>query len=193
MAQAKLTYSRNLYQPEALQSLTEGQLRKEYSRLRSIARKRLERMDNTEWESTQVYRYNRKKFVPLKEVKSERDLRHLLSDVARYVASDRSTITDLKKERKQAVSTLNERGYEFVTEKNYRKFADFMEYARTANIGRLRDSDRVAQFYEFAEKKKLQGKELADAFRSWSKNQRKLDKVQNINKKGSNQYRKAVE
>ena len=193
MAKAKLTYSRNLYQPDALQSLTEGQLRKEYSRLRSIARKRLERMDNTEWESTQVYRYNRKKFVPLAEVKSESDLRHLLSDVARYVVSNRSTITDLKKERARAVATLNERGYEFVTEKNYGKFANFMEYARTANIRRLKDSDRVSQFYEFAEKKKLQGKELSEAFRSWSKNQRKLDKVQNKNKKGSNQYRKAVE
>lgn len=190
---ATLKYDRNLYTPQGARELSDKQLRKEYSRLRSIARKRLERFEGTEWTTSQIYRYNKEGFKPLKEVTSDRELRHLLSDVARFVTAERGSVSGLERERRKAVKTLQERGYTFVTKKNFRKFAEFMEYVRTANLGRMLDSKRVADFYETVERKEYSEDQMRDAFKSWSRKQRKLDKVQNRSKKDSAKFRKALE
>ena len=68
-----------------------------------------------------------------------------------------------------------------------------MEYARIANISRMYDSKRIAEFYEQSEKKKVSGEELQKAFRSWTRKQKKLKKIQNINPRNSSQYRKDID
>lgn len=190
---ATLKYDRNLYTPTGAKELTDKELRREYSRLRSIARKRLERFEGTEWTTSQIYRYNKEGFKPLKDIKSERELRHLFSDVARFVTAERGSVSGLEKERRKAVKTLNERGYKFVNKKNFRKFAEFMEYVRTANLNRIFDSKRVADFYESTERENRSEEEMRTAFKSWSKNQRKQNKIQNKSKKDSSKYRRALE
>lgn len=190
---ATLKYDKNLYTPTGAKELTDKELRKEYSRLRSIARKRLERFEGTEWTTSQIYQYNKEGFKPLKEIKSDRELRYLLSDVARFITAERGSVSGLEKERRQAVKTLNERGYTFVNKKNFRKFAEFMEYVRTANLNRIFDSKRVADFYEATERENRSEEEMRSAFKAWSKNQRKKNKIQNKSKKDSNKYRKALE
>ena len=190
---AKLLYREEVYTPEGAKSLTEKQLHKEYSRLRSIARKRLERFEGTEWTDTQVYKLNVGVYKPIKEIKNERELRHAFSDIARFVTSKTSSVSGLEKQREQAVESLNERGYDFVNKKNFREFAEFMEYARVANLSRMYDSKRVAEFYEAAEKKKLSNEQLRSAFRSWSKKQKKLKKIQNIDPRNSPMYRSQID
>ena len=190
---AKLLYREEVYTPEGAKSLTERELRKEYSRLRSIARKRLERFEGTEWTDTQVYKLNVGQYKPLKEIKSERELRHLFSQVARFVSSETGSVSGLEKQRNEAVQTLNERGYDFVTKDNFRKFAEFMEYARVANLNRMYDSKRIADFYAATEKKNMSNEELRGAFRSWQKKQNKLKKIQNKNPRTSKQYREEID
>jgi hypothetical protein len=190
---ASLLYEKELYTPQGSKNLTDKQLRKEYSRLRSIARKRLERFEGTEWTDTQIYRLNAGVYKPLKEMTSERELRHLFSDVARFVNAEVSSVSTLEKQREKGVQTLNERGYDFVTKDNYRQFAEFMEYARVSNLNKMYDSKRVAEFYEATEKKDMSNEELRKAFRSWGRKQKKLKKIQNINPRNSSQYRKEVD
>lgn len=196
---ATLKYHDSLYTPygakDAVSSnkITEKELRTEYSRLRSIARKRLERFEGTEWTTTQIYKYNKQGFKPLKDIKSDSELRYLLADVARFITSDRSSVSGLEKERKRAIQTFQEHGYDFVTKKNFRQFTDFMEYVRTANLNRIYDSKRVAEFYEANERKKFTNEELRDAFKQWTKKQNKKNKIQNKNKKDSSKFRKALE
>jgi len=190
---ATLKYDRNLYTPTGAKELSDKELRKEYSRLRSIARKRLERFEGTEWTTSQIYKYNKEGFKPLKEITSDRELRHLFSDVARFVTAERGSVSGLERERRKAVKTLNERGYTFVTKENFRRFGEFMEYVRTSNLGRMLDSKRVADFYETTERKGYSNEQMRDAFKSWSRKQRKLDKIQNKKKKDSKKFREALE
>ena len=190
---ATLKYDRNLYTPTGAKELSDKELRQEYSRLRSIARKRLERFEGTEWTTSQIYKYNKEGFKPLKDIKSDRELRMLFSDVARFITAERGSVSGLEKERRQAVKTLNERGYTFVNKDNFRKFAEFMEYVRTANLNRIFDSKRVADFYEATERKNYTEEEMRKAFKSWSRNQRKQEQVQNRSKKDSKKYRRALE
>jgi hypothetical protein len=158
--------------------------------MRSIARKRLERFEGTEWVTSEVYKKNAGVYRPLKDIKSERELRHLFSDLARFVTAETSSVSGLERQRREAVDTLNQRGYDFVNKENFRQFADFMEYARVANLNRLYDSKRVAEFYAACERKQMSKQEMQKAFRSWSRKQNKLKKIQNINPRNSNQYRK---
>lgn len=193
---ATLKYDRNLYTPIGATELTDKELRKEYSRLRSIARKRLERFEGTEWTTSQIYRYNKEGFKPLKDIdtsRNNRELRHALSDVARFVTAERGSVSGLERERRKAVKTLQERGYTFITKKNFRKFGEFMEYARASSLGRLYDSKRIADFYEATERRNLSSEDLRNAFNSWKRKQRRLSKIQNKSKKDSAKFRKALE
>jgi Tfp pilus assembly protein PilO len=190
---ARLKYDAEAYTPEGAKSLSDKQIRTEYSRLRSIARKRLERFEGTEWTDTQVYKMNAGVYKPLKEITSNRELRHLLSDVARFVTSDTGSVSGLEKQREKSVKTLNERGYDFVTKENFRKFAEFMEYTRIAKLNRLYDSKRIAEFYAAAEKKKLSGKELQTAFKAWQRKEKQNKKIQHKNPRNSDQYRKDLD
>jgi Tfp pilus assembly protein PilO len=187
---ATLTYAPEIYTPEGAKNLTDKQLRKEYSRLRSVARKRLERFQGTEWTDAQVYKMNAGQYKSLKNIKSDRELRHLLSSVARFVTSDTGSVSGLEKQRTRAVKTLNERGYEFVNKQNFRKFAEFMEYTRVAKLNRIYDSKRIAEFYAATEKKNLSNEQLFKAFRGWARKQKKQRKIQNINPRNSSQYRR---
>jgi hypothetical protein len=128
-------------------------------------------------------------YKPLKDIKSERELRHLFSGVARFVTSDTGSVSGLERQRQKAVETLNDRGYSFVNKDNFRQFADFMEYARVANLNRMYDSKRIADFYESSEKKHLSNEELQKSFRAWTRKQKKLKKIQNRNPRTSSQYR----
>jgi Tfp pilus assembly protein PilO len=189
---ATLLYEKEIYTPEGAKTLSDKELRKEYTRLRSIARKRLERFEGTEWTDTQVYQLNAGVYKPLKEIRSDRELRHLFSDVARFVTADTSSVSGLEKQRATAVKTLNERGYDFVNKENYRQFAEFMEYARIANMNRMYDSKRVADQYNNALNQYMSKKELYTAYRAWSRKQKKLKKIQNINPRNSSMYRREI-
>lgn len=187
-ARAKLTYSRDTYTPEGLKSLTERELRKEYSRLRSIARKRLERFVGTEWEDSQVYRLNVGIYIPLKDIKTERELRYLTVQVAHFLTASTGSVSGLNAQRERAVQTLNERGIDFVNKDNFKEFGEFMEYARIVRLNRMFDSERVAEFYEFAKKAELTGEELRKAFRRWSKRQDKQKRIQHRDPRNSDYY-----
>lgn len=191
---AQLKYEKEIYTPEGAKSLTDKELRKEYSRLRSIARKRLERFEGTEWTDTQTYKAYKEGFKPIKDIKDERELRYQLTQVARFVTTETASVSGLEKQRKQAIETLNDRGYSFVNKKNYHKFTDFMEYVRTSSIAKLYDSNQVAEFFEesLEKRKNMSEKDLQKSFKSWERKQQKLKKIQNINPRNSSQYRKGL-
>lgn len=190
---AELTFDRQFYTPIGAKELKAEDLRKEYSRLRSIADKRIKRMGKSEWNDSQIYLENREGFKTLKDIKTDAELRHEFSNLARFVTSERGTVSGQNKIRKETVKTLKDRGYDFVTVKNFRDFAEFMEYARTSNLGKLYDSDKVAEVYETEEKKGTDPEELRKAYDKWREEQKPQEKVQNNSKKDSKQYRKALE
>lgn len=188
---ASLKFEKDVYTPEGVGSISDRELRKEYSRLRSIARKRLERMQGTDFEDTQIYKLNVGKYKPIKQLEP-RELRRLFVDVAKFVMSDRGSLKGLEQERAKIIATMHERGYAWVNEKNYRKFADFLEFSRIANLSRIIDSERLAQFYEWAEKKKLSGEKFYTAFQSFVKRETSQRQRRNKEPKGSEEYRRHV-
>lgn len=180
-----------------LKATGEAEARKEYQRLRRIAQKRLARFVGTQYEDTDVYKNRAIKypFKPSSQLKDVRSLQAALSDVRGFLDSDRSTITGLKRIDKKTISSLHANGYTFVNMGNIKAFGEFMEAARIKAGGRMFASDRVAELYDAAERKKIPPEQLLKDFEYWRKNVEELNISRVSRKEGATaaDYRRAIE
>ena len=139
-----LTWQYDEYYPYKLEQLDERALRKEYSRLREIANRRLERLLASEYKEIDLAKEYAGGFAILAEVE---DLPRELTMLARFVASERSSVTGLKRIDKQTISTLHQHGYTFVNSKNVRQFGAFMEEMRQAGLSKIYSSEFIATWW----------------------------------------------
>lgn len=163
---------RSFYNPAQLNTLDSKELRKEYSRLRSIARKRLNRFAGSEWEWTAQYRYNKDRFVRLENISNDRELVHKLSDLARFLTASTGTVSGLQRQRKESIQALHRHGYTFVNKANFRDFTDFMDWARDLHIGSMFDSKRVANFYGDVYTEDTSAEDVKAMFIDWVEKQK---------------------
>ena len=75
------------------------------------------------------------------------DLPRELTVLARFVASERSSITGLQLIDKQTISTLHQHGYTFVNAGNVGQFGAFMEEMRQAGYSKLYSSEFLANWW----------------------------------------------
>lgn len=167
MAKSPLKYDRDQYYPQVVKKyLGEKELRKEYSRLRSIARKRIERLQKSEFADSEILdRYSMDYFAPIKTL-SDRDIRYRISDLARFLSSKLSTVTGQKNTRKKTLETLKRRGYKGITEKNYASFGRWMQFARAHAESRMFDSLRAYDIYHDTGGEESV-EEMMDRFHKW--------------------------
>ena len=162
-SKTKLAFGgRGAYAVESLESgqFTEQEVRREYSRLRSIMKKRLERLEaSEEWRhgETTPESLKMESYPTLKEMKSQRDVVEALRNLAQAVESPLSTITGLTQVRERSLRSLHEsypETVDIVTEENFREFGEFMEYTRTVTGNRkfYNDEEYIALFGEHMKK-----------------------------------------
>ena len=129
-------------------------VRKEYSRLRSIWRKRYERLLKSDYKDINLVTdrpINR--YKQLKDITSDREIYHLLSELATIIASDRTTVTGLKKREKEQMIHINDvYGTDLKTHEDLLNFGSFMEQLRDFASDRIYDSDFAVELYSDGEK-----------------------------------------
>lgn len=126
-------WSEEMYTPAGLRRglISESDARKEYTRLRDIAEKRIKRLGKSEFANTQTYRNVQEGFKKLKDIKSQRELSMGLADLARFLSSDTSTVTGLWNARERALETMHQHGFTDINRENFALFGEFMEWARS--------------------------------------------------------------
>lgn len=129
-------------------------VRKEYSRLRSIWRKRYERLLKSDYKDINLVTDRPiQRYKQLKDITGDRELYHLLSELATIIASDRTTITGLKKQEKEQMKHINDvYGTELKTHEDLLNFGRFMEQLRDFASDRIYDSDFAVELYSDGEK-----------------------------------------
>lgn len=129
-------------------------VRKEYSRLRSIWRKRYERILKSDYKDVNlVIDRPIQRYKQLKDITSDREIYHLLSELATIIASDRTTVTGLKKREKEQMQHINDvYGTELKTHEDLLNFGRFMEQLRDFASDRIYDSDLAVDLYSDGEK-----------------------------------------
>ena len=111
-------------------------LRSEYSKLRSIARKRVERFGQGEFNWTQSYRKAfiqfATEFRPLESIGriSNADLAQKIKDLKVFIENKEYSTRGLQKIRAKSIDTLHDNGYDFVTRANWREWTEFLDWYR---------------------------------------------------------------
>lgn len=157
------------YTPYYLNKHTEAELRKEYSKLRSIVRKRQERLEKSEFaDLEEVKHYG--KLPPVAQIKNKQQLVYALAEAKRFLSQDIS-ITRFKRERKDMIAKLNANGYDFITPQNFTSFMEFMESMRTIAQNTIVDSEIIAMLYNSVSKGKIPVSKLQKWFSDFIKKQ----------------------
>lgn len=170
MPKAQLKWGLHEYTPANLREKPMKEVRAEYSRLRSIARKRLNRLANSEFSGSQAYRMNRNLYVPLKDIKDGRTLYSKLTMLSRFIVAQQSTVTGQREIRDEIIAKLHKNNYTMVNESNFLDFLDFMEDFRARKLNKLYDSSRALELFDVAETKNYDPLEVLKDFKKFMKN-----------------------
>lgn len=165
-----LLRSKDDYTPLALELTWDMKdVRKEYSRLRSIWRKRYERLLKSDYKDINLVTDRPiQRYKQLKDITSDREIYHLLSELATIIASDITTITGLKKREKEQMQHINDvYGTGLKTHGDLLNFGIFMEQLRDFASDRIYDSDFAVELY--SEGEKLSTNKLLDLYKEFLK------------------------
>lgn len=191
-----LTRGKDDYTPLALELTWDMKdVRKEYSRLRSIWRKRYERLLKSDYKDINLIKDRPiQRYKHLKDITSDREIYHLLSELATIITSDRTTITGLKKQEKQQMQHINDMyGTELKTHEDLLNFGSFMEQLRDFASDRIYDSDFAVELYSDGEK--LSTGKMLDLYKEFLKTgSRNIEKLKSgiaKKEKAKRQKRKA--
>ena len=191
-----LLRSKDDYTPLALELTWDMKdVRKEYSRLRSIWRKRYERLLKSDYKDINLVKDRPiQRYKQLKDITSDREIYHLLSELATIIASDRTTVTGLKKQEKEQMQHLNDvYGTNLKTHTDLLNFGKFMEQIREFASDRIYDSDFAVDLY--SEGEKLSTSKLLDLYKEFlktgSRNIQKLKTDISKKEKAKRQRKKA--
>ena len=118
------------YNPRQLALIDDATLRKEYTRLRDIAQKRLQRLGQSEQgRESDIYVFNVGAFPTIKKMGGKVNKYNMIK-LARFVANDMSTVRGQKAVISKTVKSLNAVGITSVTKGNLDDYGDMMEYIR---------------------------------------------------------------
>ena len=174
MTKSNPTYDKSWYYPTNLVQRLKSDpssVKKEYTRLRDIAMKRLKRFETAGLTNTQAYRKNISHYPKLKNIKSNYELAARLSDLERFITAEAGSVSGQKKIRKKAISTLHEHDYTFVNESDFDDFTDFMEEYREQMLdGSGYDSGDAADLYGVVVKQKIDPEKVKKDFEYWLDN-----------------------
>lgn len=141
------------YYPGALAERSEKELRQEYSRLRAVAQKSIQRLGKSEFAGGATYRNAVGRFPTTTSIKDKRDLTMALVDLTKFVAAKGSSVSGLKEIRAEQVNTWNnEYEYEFVNISNYSAWVEFLEAMRD-EIGFVYEKVKNRKYVNIADAK----------------------------------------
>ena len=120
--------------PEAenMMRLDISAMRKEYTRMRDIAQKRIKRMGESEFRSSKAYKGHPQGFAKLKDL-DPRDLPKAFSELSKFVEAKGSTITGQRQIREKTIRTWQEQGLG-LNRQNYDKTIKILEEMRKRKL-----------------------------------------------------------
>ena len=148
--------------------VTEKELRKVYTYFRDIARKRIQRLEQYGYTKTAQYQRMKAIGLPiLKEIENRNQLAMYLQQTAFFVSTESSTISGIKRIRKQKLDQFAEMGFEGITESNYDDFIDFFETAKAKNV-RGSNFSEASKVWNLGRKAKATPKQILDDYNKYT-------------------------
>lgn len=146
------------YNPYTLRNETIKDLRTEAGRLRSVANKRIARIQAAGYRT-------REAFASISTLESEQDVRGYLSDIYRFLSGP-STLKEVRKGRAKAISDFTDVGFDFVDDTNLDLLLEYLRIVRSLVSSTTRSPIEI-DYFERNQSKKQTAEELAKGFFKW--------------------------
>lgn len=147
---------------------TEKELAKVYSYFRSVAKKRINRLEQYGYTKTAQYQRMKSIGLPiLKEIENRNQLAMYLQQTAFFVSTESSTISGIKRIRAQKLEQFQEMGFTDINESNYDDFMDFFETAKAKNV-RGSDFQEAAKVWNLGRKTKATAKRILSDYNRYT-------------------------
>ena len=163
------------YFPYQIEKMSMTELHKEYSRLRSIANKRIMRLQS------QGLEHRESKFPTIKTIKQSKrmSIASELADVSAFLRSDRTTVTGAKKFLNDYAATMSDMGYGDLVKSvdDIYKLIDFMEAAREKYTDAVFDSGDALDVLQQAQRLNIPYDKVLKHFDEFAINLDKLEQV----------------
>lgn len=201
------------YMPEELIREDERALRREYTKLRDIGRKRLQRLRASEFSESETARYWGEEIPKLKDLKTKEEIAFALSELEGFISSPYSTVSGTRKAQKEkldkalemtpklrnVLEKLESRHDLKLTKSTAQSFFDFMDSKIAQDVTRLYGSDRVLTMYKILKKKGIRNfdayQRTIEDFIFFLKNLENLEavEVRKGEKKSVSKYKQLIE
>lgn len=148
-ARAALKRPASQYTPYALHEWPESDLRKEYTRLRDIAVKRLKRMgQDQELRQTQEYKYYSKRMPKLRDLVDRIEIEDFLADIAIFVNSPEiSTVGGVRERIKRQRKFFKQTIGDGVPLPSVMTLQQWTYYCKTEGLLEVFASSEIVQYY----------------------------------------------
>lgn len=127
--------------------IPQNEIKKEYTRLRDILNKRIQRINKSDFAGQGIAGQYPQGLPKLAEIAPE-DLPYLLQQAATALSSRGGSLKGLQMRQSETVKSLRERGYTNISDSNIRAFARFMDEARDRGLEKIYGSDTIATMYD---------------------------------------------
>lgn len=178
---AELKYSFRQYTVYANRigsGIPQNEIKKEYTRLRDILNKRIQRINKSDFAGQGISGQFPQGLPKLSEIAPE-DLPYLLQQAATALNSRGGSLKGLQIRQSETVKSLRESGYTNITDANIRAFASFMEEARDRGLEKIYGSDTVATLYDTIVALDISPEAIMKDFAWW------LDNIDNLEVKAA--------
>ena len=186
------------------------EVRREYSRLRRIAQKRLATIKKSEYKDEPFIKRREQSFVKLSDITTNGQLRRKLQELALFLSAETSTLSGLRARDKETINSVNQMLYRnyfeqyadkygeekaehagfkritsgkfLLTKENVKQFYDFMNLLRSKKLDAIYDSEGVLELMEQVEKKNINGEFVMQYFEDFVVKQEQLAKTRKPSK-----------
>lgn len=166
------TYTPGTYTRIGVQSLSDSELAREYSRVRREATERLrsfQRASDPALREAAVVAEKAGMYLNRQQIKQAGGgramMEDLLIDAYRFVSAKSSSVSGFRDIQEKQIAKLQAKGYDFVDRSNLREFGQFMDYFRDRRDSKSFGSGSVASAFSLAQKAGIKPEDLKRHFR----------------------------
>lgn len=163
-----------------INAMSDSEMRKAYSSFRSVANKRLQRL-----QSQGLGRRGDYRFPTIKEIQGSNKMtvESVLSDVSKFLRSPRTTVSGEKKFIDEFKQTMTEKGYGDLVKdsKDVYKVIDFMDDLRERYSSKIFDSGDALDVLQQGQRLNIPKDMLMKNFDMFASNLDKMEKVRKSN------------
>ena len=144
-------------------------MRKIYSYFRSVANKRVKRIEAAKLtDASKAYQSLGGVVPPLAAIPADK-LAYALRETAVFLSRAGSTVKGIRDAQKRRIKILQERGYD-VDEQNFGKFVQFMEEAKDRLLAEGLSYEKVMELYVAVKNREVHLAHIMDDFAWWAEN-----------------------